>query len=740
MSTTVNIPIVAEHTEAILGVGEADGVTFWEQHPDNGYLYGVTFVAGDVPAQLLKVNKNDFTDRSVVDFANDGVHTKVKGIVYADSTDRFYVLFGGDDYTITEVHPVTLARTDKATKVGATALIDGLATDDSSLYVLSQSGGSQIAAYNLSTFAETIADISAYATGTALKHFNGHLYAVQISPDYKLLKITFSPLAVVATPFPDTPGAVNQQDFLALNGQYMLAVLQDTGRVWQFDLATLAATSIAVPLSGSHIRLIYDGEAFWDLFDSGIAVHITPGTMQQESYSLTTGYLSGLVGDANYLYGVNDGSPTTVARYRITPYGSFRWVVLPASLQNDYGLATAIDPSGNIIFGGSMSGGPFIQVNKYSASGALIWEKQYSPGAVYGLATDSAGNIYAVGACLGAANFGGDTLPLPSAGFSDIFVLKLRASDGYALWAKGFVGALVDSGQAIVVDGDGNVLTIGSFSVSSNFGGGERIAKGGTDIFVVKLSGDGDWIWDKTFGGADPGENESGFGIAVDASNNAYCVGSFIGPASFGGATFTTNGIDAFIVKLAAADGAHIWSRQMHGLPLAISYGVAVFGNGDAAVVGSFHGSVRLRDDGTVTSSTGRQDIFMARYAAANGAHVWSRTVGGSVMSDDICYSVAIGAADIMYVTGKILGGADFGAGLIGTGPSAFIARLNPSTGVAIWSKALSGQSQVVGRSIAANANGCVTTGWWYDYVDFGDGIVRRHVGQGDAFIEQLTA
>jgi hypothetical protein len=45
-----------------------------------------------------------------------------------------------------------------------------------------------------------------------------------------------------------------------------------------------------------------------------------------------------------------------------------------------------------------------------------------------------------------------------------------------------------DHGDGIAVDGNGNVITVGDFYQSEDFGGGLMSSPGGTDGFLLKLT------------------------------------------------------------------------------------------------------------------------------------------------------------------------------------------------------------------------------------------------------------
>ncbi|MCG3160516.1 MAG: hypothetical protein JMDDDDMK_01585 [Acidobacteria bacterium] len=131
---------------------------------------------------------------------------------------------------------------------------------------------------------------------------------------------------------------------------------------------------------------------------------------------------------------------------------------------------------------------------------------------------------------------------------ADAFVAKLNAGGSALSWLTYLGGALSEDGAAIAIDRDGNSYIAGSTS-SSNFpvaGQIQNFGGGSTDAFAAKLDPAGAaLVWSTYLGGV---ENEIGYDIAVNASSEAYVVGS---SALFGGQR------DAYIHKV-RADGSSL--------------------------------------------------------------------------------------------------------------------------------------------------------------------------------------
>jgi hypothetical protein len=156
----------------------------------------------------------------------------------------------------------------------------------------------------------------------------------------------------------------------------------------------------------------------------------------------------------------------------LTAGNGFGWAKEIASLPNDL----ALDGSDNVYTTGASgnslqlgTGGP-LNAAKLSASGALLWSKNFANGAQnaggaasFGVAVDGTGNVYTTGYFTGTANFNpGGTFNLTSAGDRDIFVSEFNTSGAF-LWAGAMGGAGRDQAASVAVDGAGNIYTTGLF-------------------------------------------------------------------------------------------------------------------------------------------------------------------------------------------------------------------------------------------------------------------------------------
>ncbi|WP_395047208.1 SBBP repeat-containing protein [Flavobacterium sp.] len=355
-----------------------------------------------------------------------------------------------------------------------------------------------------------------------------------------------------------------------------------------------------------------------------------------------------------------------------------------ASADNGYGIST--DATGNVYTTGSFygtvdfdpnagvsnlastGGSQDIFVTKLDTAGNLVWAKAMggtSTEIVYGINTDSTGNIYTVGNFQGTADFdpNAGVSNLTSAGAQDIFITKLDTT-GNLVWAKAMGGTGNENGQSISTDIAGNVYTTGYFQGTADFDPNAGVFNltfaGVQDIFVTKLDATGNLVWAKAIGGTG---NENGQSISTDTAGNVYTIGSFAGTVDFdpnvGVSNFTSAGSnDIFVTKLDAA-GNLVWAKIMGGTSTDNGSGISTDAAGNVYITGYFMGIADFDPNAGVSNftSTGDIDIFVSKLDAA-GNLIWAKAMGGT--NTDISHSISKDAAGNVYTTGTFLGTVDF--------------------------------------------------------------------------------
>ncbi|ACS33471.1 PEGA domain-containing protein [Thermococcus gammatolerans] len=326
-------------------------------------------------------------------------------------------------------------------------------------------------------------------------------------------------------------------------------------------------------------------------------------------------------------------------------------------------------PDGSIIAVGSTdstgAGGKDVLVMKFSPEGEVEWAKTYGGNKDdYGNAVAIAdnGDIIVAG---GTSSFG--------AGKSDVWVLRLDAN-GNVKWQKTYGGGSNDVANAVAVAENGDVIVAG---YTESFGADWK------DVWVLRLDGQGNVKWQKTYGGS---YWEKAFAVAV-ADNGDVIVAGYTD--SFGAGYY-----DFWVLRL-DENGNVKWQKTYGGSGRDEAHAVALAPNGDIIITGSF--TVRLDANGNViwAKNVGSNavalvpngDIIVAGYTESFGAYddvwilsldengnvKWQKTYGGS--DEEEAYAVAVADNGDVIVAGYT---DSFGAG----GKDVWVLKLPSSGGV----------------------------------------------------------
>lgn len=375
----------------------------------------------------------------------------------------------------------------------------------------------------------------------------------------------------------------------------------------------------------------------------------------------------------------------------------------------------------------------------------------------YDIDKDSIGNIYITGYFSGTVDFdpgSGITTLISDNASKDIYVAKYT-SEGVLVWVRGIGGTSTDIGHAIDVDDSGFVYITGEFRNTVDFDPGtgtDNISTtsgsgGSPDVFVWKLTEDGDHVWAKRVGGT---SIDYAFDISSIA-NNVYVTGGFSETADFnpgGGVNNLTSsgGLDAFILKLDSS-GNYVWVKQMGGVSDDQSNGIAVDNLGNVYTTGWFKTTTNFDPGATNTSVTtqGNSDIFVVK-RNSSGDLIWVRTFGD--FTSDEGHGLTIDDQQNIYVTGSFFGTIDFDPGggtnnlTSNGGLDAFILKLD-SSGNHVWARQVSGSSHDFAYDVDVDSNeNAYVTGIFTNTSEFnigGDSVSLVSAGGTDVFVLQIN-
>ena len=409
--------------------------------------------------------------------------------------------------------------------------------------------------------------------------------------------------------------------------------------------------------------LVIDPTLQWNTFlgssggeeGCGIAVDAS-GNVYVTGYSDATwgSPVSGFSGDSE--------SDAFVAK--LNSGGVLQWNTFLGSSGDEEGYGIAVDASGNVyVTGYSCGDGDWGSsavnghagscdafVAKLSNGGALQWHTflgSSSDEVGYGIAVDATGNVYATG--YSEADWGGSPVSTHSGSY-DVFVAKLSNS-GSLTWHTFLGSSSTDQSYGIAVDASGNVYATGYSEAT--WGSPVNAFSAGIDhedAFAAKLDSSGNLTWHTFLGSADDDDDtdndDTGKGIAVDASGNVYVTG--YSDAAWGSPVSAFSGdseSDAFVAKLNSS-GVRQWHTFLGSSSRDRGYGIAIDGSANVYVTGS--------SDATWGSPeiayAGDSDAFAAELSSS-GALAWNAFLGSS-SEGDYGYGIAVDASGV-YVAGS---------------------------------------------------------------------------------------
>ena len=189
---------------------------------------------------------------------------------------------------------------------------------------------------------------------------------------------------------------------------------------------------------------------------------------------------------------------------------------------------------------------------KLTNSGDLEWSKYFGGSFTdtpFGV-VETADNNYLIAASSDSEDFNITN----NKGTYDFWVLKI-ASDGNLIWEKSFGGSEIEEPRGITNTNDGNFVIVGDTRSQDK---DVSINNGGADLWIIKISTDGNLIWEKTHGG-------SSFDVARSISktqDNGFIIAGNSRSSDVG---FTNQGQnDAWILKVDNS-GNKVWQKFIGG-------------------------------------------------------------------------------------------------------------------------------------------------------------------------------
>jgi hypothetical protein len=428
------------------------------------------------------------------------------------------------------------------------------------------------------------------------------------------------------------------------------------------------------------------------------------------------------------------------------------WAVTWGGSSYDWGYGLAIGPDQNVYVTGRFAGqvdfdpGPLtlnfdsggdddIYLSKFNSYGNLIWARAWDIGYLnlgMGVASDSTGvYITGGGVSLRKYNHSGD-------------FIREYYWGGYG----------EDICYNLVSDSYDNIHTVGVFEETVDFDPGSGVdnqtSAGSKDVFVSKLSSNGDYIWAKTCGGTN---YHSGNDLIFDDYGSFYVTGSFVGTTDFcpgsGVYELVSSGYpygydDAYLAKY-NSNGDFSWAKGW-GDVMSQSADDLAYKAGNIYVGGCFESQVDFDPDNGISdiwimNSNGALDGYVSKISTS-GDFSWAFQIGGTGY-DDVT-SVETDLSGNIIVAGKFEDTVDFDPGVgseqhTSNGFSDFFLCKYGSDGSHIWTRVWGGVNYDYGWDIAVDRfDNIYLTGYFMGTVDFdpGTGVSNRTSnGENDAFL-----
>jgi hypothetical protein len=323
-----------------------------------------------------------------------------------------------------------------------------------------------------------------------------------------------------------------------------------------------------------------------------------------------------------------------------------------------------------------------------------------------------------------------------------------------------------DEISGIAVDASGSAYVTGltdsanfpttSGAFQTTFAGSGSFAFLCCDAYVSKLNPSGSGLIYSTYlGGSGP---DSGQGIAVDTSGNAYVAGhtestdfpttSGAFQRTFGGSGFYAGAIfgDGFVTKLNPTGSGLVYSTYLGGNGFDEAQGIAIDPSGNAYIVGGTRSTNFPTSAALQSTLTGYVSAFITKLNASGSGLLYSTYFNGN---SSYATGIAADASGNAYVAGtaECSGSLPITAGAYqttcgGGGDDIFVAKLDPTGGL-LYSTYLGGSSNDEQGTIAVDSSGNAYVTGRTASTDFpvtAGAFQTGYGGSTDTFVSKLNA
>ena len=332
----------------------------------------------------------------------------------------------------------------------------------------------------------------------------------------------------------------------------------------------------------------------------------------------------------------------------------------------------------------------------------------------YGIAVDTAGNAYVTGYTNSSNFPTVSPIYAAKSAFLDAFVTKIAASGSSIVYSTFLGGNGYDYGYGIAVDTAGNAYVTGrtastTFPTASPIYG---YLSGSWDAFVTKINDTGSSLVYSTYMGGS--SSDSGYSIAVDPEGNGYITGStgstnFPTASAIYGSKKRND--DAFVTKIDSTGSSLVYSTFLGGNSTDTGEGIAVDATGNAYIAGTTYSTNFPTASAIYGNKKGNSDVFVTKITTDTTPPTVSSTSPASGATDvainstiAVTFSEAIDATTINTSTFTISGGVSGTVTYNGTNNTAtFTPSGNLSNGASYTATVVAGIKDLTGNAMASD-------------------------------------
>ena len=244
------------------------------------------------------------------------------------------------------------------------------------------------------------------------------------------------------------------------------------------------------------------------------------------------------------------------------------------------------------------------------------------------VATDYSGNVFVSGVIM-PAGVNGDS--------GQIFVTKFN-NDLDVLWTNILSATENETSIATIVDSRGFVYIAGITYGSID---GSFTNEGGSDLFLVRLNGNGTRIWVSQWGTK---ENDRMSSIAIDSSDNIYVAGGTAGELD---GNMNIGGFDIFVTKF-DYNGTKEWTKQWGTDENESAIAIATDSKNNVLIAGATDGELDHCEHAEIDPEHPYYaDAFLMKMDE-EGVKLWTRQWGTE--NDDYVVSISLNPNDDICV------------------------------------------------------------------------------------------